>query len=345
MKKTIIFIAAIAALTISCNKEKTEDVDNSAANTKFQAWIRVNHPEAEKTGLGAYIISDKAGKGDGIGDIETNLFVLLEYTRKQLDGTITAYTSSDIAKQLDDYDSTHYYGPKVIGRATAQNMAALDESLCNMRVGGERSLAVPGWLTSYPVYSSGEQYYKKVSGTDILFDFKVVDAFNDLTEWESEKIEKYIKEQGLPLEKFEKDTAGFYYLTTKAPATDRSFEDDETFTVNYTGSRLDGQVFDSSILETYVDAGLDPSGRSFTASTITYNKDYKSIKFGSGSAVDGFSMALCKMRPGESITVILASSLAYGTTGGSDTGLIPPYCPLRFDIEMIDYSLEAEENK
>lgn len=342
MKRIIIIFAAVAALTVSCKKDETQNVDNTAQAARFNAWIRVNHPNAPRTTLGSYVISEKKGNGGRVGDATENLFVQLEYTRAQLSGQITGYTSSDIAKQLNAYDSTHFYGPRIINRASSQNITGLEESLCEMNIGGSRKLAIPGWLTSYPSYATEEEYFKKVSGTDVIFEFTVRDAFNDVNEWECSQIEKYILEQGLPLEKFTRDTTGFYYLTTSSPEIGKEFNDDDTFTIHYTGARLDGQVFDSSVRKTYVDAGLNPAGKEFKPVTITYNKESDKVKFGSGSAIKGFSMALSKMRPGENVTVIFMSALGYSSQGGSDSGLIPAYCPLRFDIRMTDYTLKSE---
>ena len=344
MKRIIIFLAALAALAVSCKKDDSNKVDNTAAATKFEAWIRANYPDATKTGLGAYITYDRAGTGKEIGTSDDNQFVLLEFTKKTLDGTISGYTYESVAKQLAEYNPTYLYGARAINRASSQNMAALDESLCGMRVGGERTLAIPGWLTRYVSYGSAEEYFKNVNGTDVILEFKVVDAFNDITEYESSEIEKYIKEQGLELEKFKNDTVGFYYLTTKAPELDRDFVNDDTLHINYTGMRLDGQIFDSSIRNTCVDAGLDIDGRTFNPVQVIYNTEYGSITFGSGSAINGFSMALAKLHPGECATVIMSSELAYGISGGDDTGLIPGYCPLRFDIQITDYSFYSEED-
>lgn len=51
-----------------------------------------------------------------------------------------------------------------------------------------------------------------------------------------------------------------------------------------------------------------------------------------GQSIPGFDEGLAKLKVGEKATIILPSKIAYGTTGN---GPIPPYAPLRFDIELV----------
>lgn len=51
-----------------------------------------------------------------------------------------------------------------------------------------------------------------------------------------------------------------------------------------------------------------------------------------GNTITGFSEGLAKLRTGEKATIILPSKLGYGSTGNQS---IPPYAPMRFDIELV----------
>ena len=341
MKKNIILAAAIAAALCSCATTETAGTNDAAAK-KFESWIAKYHPEARKTELGAYIISDKPGTGDAVGTYEDNLYVRLEYVSQTLAGTLKGYSSPDLAKQMDAYDPTACYAPLTICRTTSSNLAGLDESFCEMKVGGERTLAIPGWLTTYLLYDTADEYYKNSTGTDLIYDFKIVEAFNDLDKWEADSIERYISHAGIGSSSVQNDTTGFYYIRTGEPESEEDFSDSDTFTINYTGMRLDGQIFDTTIRDVAVDAGIYSSSKTYEPQKVTYATEYSDIQLASSSVIDGFAMALAKMHPGEKATVIMSSTLGYGTSGSGS--LINKYCPLRFDIEMVEYTV-AEDSE
>jgi len=51
-----------------------------------------------------------------------------------------------------------------------------------------------------------------------------------------------------------------------------------------------------------------------------------------GLSVPGFDEGLAKLKVGEKAIIIMPSKLGYGSTGRS---VIPPYAPMRFDIELV----------
>ncbi|GAB3772723.1 hypothetical protein GCM10028818_13260 [Spirosoma horti] len=51
-----------------------------------------------------------------------------------------------------------------------------------------------------------------------------------------------------------------------------------------------------------------------------------------GQAVPGFDEGLAKLKVGEKAIIILPSKIGYGSAGRS---IIPPYAPMRFDIELV----------
>ncbi len=84
-----------------------------------------------------------------------------------------------------------------------------------------------------------------------------------------------------------------------------------TVTVNYTGSFLDGTVFDSS-----VQAG-------------------KPVSFKIGQVIQGWNEALVTMKKGEKRLLVIPPELGYGARGYP--GAIPPNSFLVFEVELVDF--------
>ena len=85
----------------------------------------------------------------------------------------------------------------------------------------------------------------------------------------------------------------------------------QTVTVHYTGTLLDGRMFDSSV------------HRGQPAS------------FQIGQVIDGWNEALQTMSKGEKRTLIIPPELGYGVHGYP--GIIPPNSYLIFDVELLDF--------
>jgi len=82
-------------------------------------------------------------------------------------------------------------------------------------------------------------------------------------------------------------------------------------TVHYTGSLLDGRVFDSSV------------------------RRGSPAQFAIGEVIEGWNEALATMSAGEQRTLIIPPELGYGTMGYP--GVIPPNSYLVFDVELIKF--------
>lgn len=81
-------------------------------------------------------------------------------------------------------------------------------------------------------------------------------------------------------------------------------------TVHYTGSLMNGKIFDSSLQRGPV---------SFTI----------------GDVIEGWNEGLQLMSKGEKVTMIIPPELGYGTQGYP--GIIPPNAYLVFDVELISF--------
>ena len=117
--------------------------------------------------------------------------------------------------------------------------------------------------------------------------------------------------------------SGLKYLITKPSLKHKPLTGD-TLLVNYTGSTLDGKVFDSSIQAEAQKAGLNQPGR---------NYEPLQVILGTTPVIKGWDEGLLLLGEGAKAKLIIPSALGYGAEGGG--GDIPPYSTLVFDIELV----------
>lgn len=90
-------------------------------------------------------------------------------------------------------------------------------------------------------------------------------------------------------------------------------EEGQIIRVHYVGQFLSGKTFESSRVR----------GRPFQ------------FKLGVGQVIEGWDIALLKMTRGQRARFVVPPELAYGVEGRPP--VIPPNCPLQFEVEMIDF--------
>ena len=108
-----------------------------------------------------------------------------------------------------------------------------------------------------------------------------------------------------------KTKSGLRYVVLTEGTGDKNPKKGEDVTVHYTGSLLDGKVFDSSVQR---------------GSPAT---------FAVGQVIEGWNEALVTMKKGEKRTLIIPPELGYGAQGYP--GVIPPNSYLIFDVELIAF--------
>ena len=340
MKRYLFLALAAAALFSSCAKAPVPGL-NDANKRFFDAWVHVQkseHPDYmwKQTGLGSWILSDEVGTGSPLNKYTDSLFVAVNYTVRNLNGKITATSLEQIDKQIGSYDRTKYYGPKIwhVGSLTA----GVRELLNDMKEGGIRKAAIPGWLSSSDEYETAEEYLANSSGDDAIYEIEFVESIPGIKNWEVSKIRAHIADNYPDAEIMINDTTGFYYIQTRLPDNTKVLKDTTVY-INYIGRLLDGRVFDTTVRDTAVRYGLYSAGRSYEPVEITYSGEeasYTSIKMGSNHSdvIKGFARTLSKMKAHEKGVGIFFSSLGYQGSGSGNS--IPGYAPLKFEIELVD---------
>lgn len=337
MKKIIKTIAYIVMAVAAASCARTlEPGANEASKRYFDAWMKIHHPDAKPTGLGIYVIEDEPGTGAVVTD---DGFVYADYIVTDLEGNITSYTDRNTAKQLGKFDTTAFYGPKVITTMDNTIQAGLADAIVGMKVGGHKKVIIPSWLMTYSVYDTPEEYLNTSSSySDAIYDITITDFTEDISKYEIERIGNYLtehKEEYGNMSVADSLQYGFYYKELVPPTDTTSFPTDTSIYINYTGRLLNGLVFDTTDERTAKNHNIYSSSRSYEPVKIKWGEKYSDLKMGSrgSSVVSGFALTLWQMRAFEKGVGIFYSPLGYSYNGSGSS--IPSYSPLVFEIEIV----------
>lgn len=335
MKKTLLYALILLPLAASCAKVKTSGT-NDAAKAYFDAWaIRNGCDSWSQSPLGSWIIEDKEGSGAQVQeDTALSPFIYVEYSTYTLEGGLTAGTGAQTAKQLGVYQENGYYGPSIWRRGENTLYAGVDEAVTGMKVGGRRKFAMPGWLATYQRYTSVSKYLSEVTGSSVIYDVELKEIITSIHQWEADSVWHYVHRRWPEKEFTDSVVTGMYYIRKKAPINSVAFTADSTYYINYVGRCLDGRVFDTNIRDTAMYYGIWSSTRSYAPSGVKWASKEADLKLGGSTVISGFSKMLWQMGRYEAGTAVFRSALGYSSTGSGTA--IPPYSPLRFDVEFVD---------
>ena len=152
---------------------------------------------------------------------------------------------------------------------------------------------------------------KKFVVTKQIFSDLVEDAAKRAMERRRAEIEKVENEIANRWPNTVKTPSGLQYVVLKKGDGKKCPKYGQTVTVHYTGTLLDGRIFDSSV----------------------HRGQPASFKI--GQVIEGWNEALQTMSKGEKRTLIIPPELGYGVHGYP--GIIPPDSYLIFDVELLDF--------
>ncbi len=328
-------ITAAALSFQGCAKHAVSGT-NDANKRYFDAWMQINYPDAQPTGLGIYILEDDKGTGT---EVTKDGFALLDYVATDLEGNIAASTFKETAEQLGTYSEAAYYGAKFQPTAEGALHAGLLEALVGMQVGGHRKVIIPTWLMSYSTYGTEADYLDEESSySSAIYDFTIKDFTDDIYEWQENRIGEYFEEHkdifnGMTAADSLAGHEGFYYKQITPPADTTSFPSDSTIYINYTGKLINGKVFDTTDERIAKDSGIWSSSRTYAPVSVTWGEEYSDITMSSSSIITGFALTLWQMRAFEKGIGVFTSNYGYGYSGSGES--IPGYAPLVFEIEIV----------
>lgn len=351
MKKALSTALYIAATLLLAGCAKTVTPGPNEANKRyFDAWMQINHPGIEPTGLGIYVIDEQEGNG---ADVTDNGYALVDYKISSLEGNISSYTDEKTAKQLGDYSITNYYGPKFLTTYKTTIQAGVGDALYGMKVGGYRKIIVPSWLMTAKEFASAQEYLDyydeddSPSYTSTIYELTVRDFTEDINKWQIDSIVRFFGNDkvtigGTPADQIfagmaEADSVktGFFYKQLAAPQDTTSFKKDTVLYINYTGKLLNGLVFDTNIERVAKDNNLYSSSKTYEPMQINWAEKYEDLTMTSSKSdmIPGFAMTLWQMRAMEKGVGVFYSPYGYGVSGSGSS--IPGYAPLIFEIELV----------
>lgn len=338
MKYRILTVAAAIALLSGCAQNSADD-SGELSKMAFEAWATLNKTaDWVETELGSYIIELDPGdiKDNPITDAESLPYLSLSYTISTLDGTISATSDELTSKRLGTWQKNHYYGPHISVRKDKGTYAGIEEILPMMGLGGHCRVAIPSWLLTNDRYSTKEKYLanNKSETKHMIYDFTVEEFILDIEEWEKDKIKNAL---GKDFSKAKEIKDGIWYIQDKASdAPDSVFAKDATIYINYNCRRIDGTGIDTNNADLAKDFGTYTYTGSYGPVQINWGEKAEEITMGTtkSSLVNGFKQGLFVMKPHEKGRVYMTSTDAY-TSNGSGSA-IPGYCPIYFELELID---------
>lgn len=336
-KYTAYILAALAGA--ACAKTVTES-DTEASKRAFQSWVEVHYGNNAGTpvGNGIYILDSEEKAGTG-AEVESDKYILYHYTVRNLsDSAVTAFTTEEMAKAQNKYDSKTWYGPKTLLYSDSGSSVIIHEILkgggkyAKMKVGGKRTAIVPGHISgSTTIFSSEQEYINAAAqGTDIIYTLEITGMVDDIYQVQKENMEKYVKSHGGVIS--EKDTTGFYYIKRES-GLDQKMPSDTTVYIEYIGRLLSGKVFDTNIKDTAIKYGLGTRTSSYSPMSVTWSSDSTALKLSGNEVIKGFSYTLWQMHPFEKGTGVFNSKWGYGENGSGSS--IPGYEPLVFEISIV----------
>lgn len=332
-------IAALLVLAVSCAEEPTSTKNDS--NKRFiDAWVSVNHPTAKKTDLGVFILDDQPGSGAVVDPEDKGFFVFANTTVTDIEGNVTSTSSEALSKQVGSYSKGNYYGATALINDKNYLQAGVYEMLKGMRVGGTRTALVPGWLNVIKDYGTAWDYLKNCTGDDAIYTITIEDQTDVIFDWEVKAIESFVAER---MERVDSTFRGYYSLQLTAPTDTVKLPRDTAIFIDYTGRLLNGQVFDTTIKDTAKVHGIYSPSRTYEPVKATLNEEYTSITIGSSQGsggtvgsevVNGFAYCLSELGRYEKRVCVFCSDLGYGRQGAGKS--IPAFCPISFEVEMVD---------
>ena len=327
--KTLLLTTLLSSTLLFSNCAKEATVSKNDDVKRFiEAWIKTKHPNATKTPLGVYILGSTEGTGE---TIEANDFIFVGYTVKSLNNSIISTNNAEVAKQIGKYVPTYPYGTTIWKMDLSSISVGMLDAVKGMKIGGSKTILIPGWLNVHKEHKTESEYLEKESGNTVICELTLQKKVKDINKWE----EKILKEFSKKMPNAKKEKEGLYIQKLRENKNKKSeLKKDTTVNINYTGRLLTGEVFDTTIEDTAKVYNIYSENKKYGPVSIQLSKDYKKIKINNKDLIEGFKYGISLMNDKEKVIFIFPSLLGYENKNRNKEA-IPDHSPLRFDVEII----------
>jgi len=302
------------------SREEKEMEDAAALETRknesvneLNTYIAENNITTPPLESGLIFIEEKRGSGP---HPKVDEMVTIGLIVKLVDGTLI-FSTDDRGEPFE-----YQYGQKF-------DTDGLEEGVGMLRKGGKATLIVPQHI-AYGAEAKGQmiQPYSTIIYEVELISTRSKEAYDKereemqakrQAETEGRKMnekalrDKYLADNGITVAP---TASGLYFIETEK-GTGAKAVAGSSVQVHYTGKLLDGTVFDSSV----------ERGQPFE------------FRLGAGNVIKGWDEAIAMMNEGGKATLVIPSEIGYGER---DSGTIPPFSTLVFDVELISVTAAAE---
>lgn len=275
-------------------------------------------------GLLYNIIVDKAGPSIQPGDFIAVNFII----KNDADSVLaSSYETGNPAPQI--VQKSNAKGDVISGLMLLSegDSAVFKTNIDSLTKGAPRQAGLKGKYMVYVI--KVEKVIAKGNLSDDVFKGRYMAYFKSMGDaakkQEPIKMKKYITDNNL---KVTTTASGLNYVITKEGTGPKPALGDSVV-VNYVGKFVNGKVFDTNIKDEAVKGKIPinpmDAGKFKPAHMV----------IGPNRVIEGWNEGLPLMSKGSKATFVVPSSLGYGEQGYQS---IPPFTPLVFEIELIDFS-------
>jgi FKBP-type peptidyl-prolyl cis-trans isomerase FkpA len=309
-KKTRLVLAVVAMVSLfqACRDREggAGDFNQTASGLDYQLYTQDQEGNYTRKNAAA-ITADTAGLSDRIGQIMT---LRMKY-RNSEDSVLFSTYERNMPVQIEMMRSP------VRGSIEEAFLMLTPGDSAVFRINADTLFArtfqqpLPPFIQSGSDLTFNIKAVKLQSREEAMAEFQTLmkQRYDDQMSKDEETIKAYLSEKGLDAQR---TTSGVYYVVTKKGAGKQP-ESGNTVKVHYTGTTLDGNVFDSSKQD-----GREPL----------------EFPLGRGAVIQGWDEGIAALRQGDHAVLIIPSPLAYGEEArGPD---MPANSILRFDVELLN---------
>ncbi len=313
----LLFVLLTLLSFTGCEEEINYDSFKAEEDRYFHLYMDANYPDLAPTESGLYFIEYEEGKGFSPDSGDYVLINYLVYTVPD-EKVVDTYTE-EWARDYNLYNENVLYGPYKYEYGTG--ITGLYEGLSMMKEGGIARLIFKSDL-GYGSAGMGNIIGRFES---LMYDIELVEVIGDPVQKEQEQIDAFLSENPTAYPVKDKESGVTMYYIPGVAGDSAQIADGNKVEVYYTGSLLDGRIFDSN----------EGSSKGMT------------VTVGEGEVIDGWDIGLKWFRYGGEGQLLIPHELAYGAEGSkvrnSNKTSIPPYEALLFDIRIPKTIIEEDD--